>query len=72
MPVSGATDGQLTIDGTRTLNTNALYQVVITNAYGSITSSVAGLTLYVAAITGIDVYKRQAVAEAIGQSGLYR
>jgi uncharacterized repeat protein (TIGR03803 family) len=53
VPVSGATDGQLTIDGTRTLNTNALYQVVITNAYGSITSSVAGLTLYVAAITGI-------------------
>jgi len=50
--ISGATSATLTIAGTQT-NDSAAYQVMVTNIYGSATSSVATLTVYAAVqITG--------------------
>ena len=44
--ISGATSATLTIASAQTNDSGASYQVVVTNIYGSATSSVAALTVY--------------------------
>ncbi len=44
--ISGATSATLTIASAQTNDSGASYQVVVTNNYGSVTSSVAALTVY--------------------------